>query len=142
MNGEPSDGSAVELACELLKPKRGRLFILYVIEVERGLPLDAEIAPATAKGEDVLREMEEIASRYKCLAQAELLQSRQAGSAVVQEAVDKEVDAVVLGVPYKERYGSFTMGDVASYVLENAPCRVVVWRDGVPGTVSTNGSSP
>ena len=131
VSGDPADDAAVRLGCEMLE-HRGTLHLLYVIEVERGLPLDAEIAPATAKGEDVLRHVEEIAKESKREAEAELLQSRQAGAAVVQEAVDKEVDAIVLGVPYTTRFGSFSIGEAAPYVLKNAPCHVVLWRDEAP----------
>ena len=142
VGGEQSDDDAVKLACELLNGQKGKLYIVYVIEMERGLPLDAEVAPATAKAEEVLKHMEEVARPFKCDAQAELLQSRRAGLAVVQEAVDKHVDAIVLGIPYKEEYGAFSMGDSIPYVLKNAPCRVVVWRDLIPGSESANGLYP
>lgn len=142
VGGEQSDDGAVTLACRLLTPNKGRLFILYVIEVERGLPLDAEVAPATAKGEEVLRHTEEVAGAYRCVKQAELLQSRQAGSAIVQEAVDKQVEAIVLGTPYRERYGTFSMGETASYVLKNAPCKVLISRDPIPESLLRNGHRP
>lgn len=129
VTGDSADVPAVRLACEMLNKQDGRLYLLYVIVVERGVPLDAEIAPATAKGEDVLRHVEEVARAYKCEMAAELLQSRQSGPAIVQEAVAKEVGAIILGIPYSEKYGSFSMGESAPYVLENAPCRVVLWRD-------------
>ncbi len=142
VGGESSDDDAVKLACELLNSNKGDLYIVYVIEMERGLPLDAEVAPATAKAEEVLKHMEEIARPFKCSAQAELLQSRGAGLAVVQEAVDKQVDAIVLGIPYREEYGTFSVGDSIPYVLKNAPCRVIVWRNQKPLSVSTNGLKP
>ena len=131
----------MRLACDLLVPQRGNLYIVYVIEVDRGLPIDAEIVPATAKGEEVLKEMEEVASEYRCLTQAELLQSRKAGLAVVQEAVDKEVDAIVLGTAYRERYGSFSLGDTVPYVLKNAPCKVILWRDTIADVPPPSGGA-
>ena len=84
-----------------------------------------------------------MAKKYKCKAEAELVQSRQAGCAVVQEGVDKKVDAIVLGIPYQERYGSFSLGDTIPYVLKNAPCQVVVWRDSIrePEFNGVNGSA-
>ena len=143
VGGQSSDDDAVKLACQLLLPQKGNLYIVHVIEVERGLPVDAEIAPATAKGEEVLTHMEEVAKPYKCKTQAELLQSRRAGLAVVQEAVDKQVDAIVLGMPYREVYGSFSIGETVPYVLKNAPCRVILWRDLIPGTTFfNNGNQP
>ena len=142
VEGRNSDAEAVKLACDLLVPNKGSLYIVYVIEVERGLPLDAEIVPATAKGEEVLKEMEEVARPYRCVVQAELLQSRKAGLAVVQEAVDKEVDAVVVGTAYREEYGAFSLGETVPYVLRNAPCKVVLWRDSIPQAPPTDGKGP
>ncbi len=129
VQGEPSDEDAVKLACELINSPKDKLYIVYVIEVERGLPVDAEIAPATAKGEEVLKHVEDVAKLFKCKPEAELVQARQTGAAVVREAVDKGVDTVVLGTPFAERYGVFSLGDTIPYVLKNAPCRVIVWRD-------------
>jgi len=141
VRGEPSDDETIRLACELLSSPKGKIHILYVIEVERGLPLDAEIAPSTAKGEEVLKHMEDVAKAFRCKTEAELVQARQAGSAVVQEAVEKSVEVIVLGIPYKERFGSFSLGETIPYVLKNAPCRVIVWRDSV-SLPSVNGYHP
>ena len=129
VRGDQSDDEVVKLACSLTSPQKGRVHILYVIEVERGVPVDAEVAPATAKGEAVLKHMEMVAKGYKFNAEAELVQTRQAGSAVVQEAIDREVDAIILGSSYSEHYGSFSLGDTIPYVLKHARCRVIVWRD-------------
>jgi len=114
----------------MLNGNKGRLHILYIIEVERTWPVDAEIPVATARGDAVLRRMEEVAQPFKLDPQAELLQSRQAGHAVVQEAVDKDVDAIVMAVPYQTRYGEFSLGTTIPYVFEHAPCQVILWRDG------------
>ena len=140
VTGEPCDDDVIKLACELLDSRKGKLHILYVIEVERALPVDAEITPATAKGEEVLKHGEQIARAYKCKPDAELVQAREMGSAVVREAVDKKADAIVLGSQYMERHGSFYLGDTIPYVLKNAPCRVIVCR--APAVdVSANGQS-
>ncbi len=140
--GNGCDDEAVRLACELLSSQKGSLYVVYVIEVDRGLPVDAEIVSATAKGEEILKQMEKVAKSYKCETRAELLQSRRTGLAVVREAVEKGVDAIVLGIPYKQVYGSFSMGETAPYVLKNAPCRVILWRDPAPETTSPNTQRP
>ena len=129
VTGEPSDDDLVRMACELVVPRRGTLHMLYVIEIERGFPVDVEIGPATAKGEQVLSYMEELARTFKCKAEAELVQARQAGSAVVREAVDRKVDTVILSVPNRQGQADFSIGQTVPYVLKNAPCRVIVWRD-------------
>ena len=139
VDGQGSDDGVVDLAIHLLNQQTGRLYILYVIEVSRQLPVDAEIPDEASKGEEILQRFQERAAEYKFETQAEILQSRRTGFAVVQEAVDRGVDAIVLGAPYKYVHGSFSPGDTASYVLKNAPCRVVVSRDVVPSQTAGNG---
>ena len=129
VSGESYDTEVVRLACNLMRPNRGTLHILYVIEVDRRMPVDAEIVSATARAETVLRSMEKVAKAEKFKTEGELVQARDAGSAIVNEAFDRSVDAIVLGVPYQRRYGVFTLGNSVPYVLKNAPCQVVLWRD-------------
>ncbi len=138
VHGRSSDRYAVELACSLLSSKKGALYILYIIEVERGLPLDAEVAEATATAEDALTAMEEVAGPFRCNVEAEMLQSRRAGPAIVQVSANRQVDAIVLGTDLTTRYGSFSLGATVPYVLENAPCKVILWR----GELSSNGAAP
>lgn len=142
VTGETSDETAVRFACELLDEQHSKLYILYIIEVEMTLPIDAEISTSTARGEEILDQMEDISKIYKCETQAELLQSRRSGLAIVQESVDKQVDAIVLGIPYQEMYGSFSIGNIAPYILENAPCRVFLEREPIPPKSINNSFTP
>lgn len=129
VRGEQCDEEVVRFACTLLGDSSCRLYILHVIEVDRQFPVDAEVVPATERGESVLKRVEQVARGFKCKMEAELIQAREAGCAVVQEAVDRNVDTVVVGIPFKERYGTFTLGNTIPYILKNAPCNVVVWRE-------------
>ena len=129
VSGDSCDEEMVRLACDLLESSRSMVHILYVIEVERGFPVDAEVTPAAAEGEQVLKDMESVARNYKCQMEAKLVQARKAGTAVVQEAVDKGVDAIVVGTSYKRPFGSYSLGESIPYILKNAPCRVIVSRD-------------
>ncbi len=126
--GDESDEEVVRLACGLVKQNRSKLFILYVIEVPRDLPIDAEIRGETDAAEEVLTSMESVAREMRCRPQAELLQSRKVGAAVVQEAVEREATTIVLGTGYREDFGGFSLGDTVPYVLEHSPCRVIVYR--------------
>ena len=129
VKGERADDEAFRLACTMAREHKGTVYVLYVIEVGRDLPLDAEIASETARGEEVLRRMEHLGKEYKCHVEAEILQARGVGPAVVEEAVERQVQMIVLGMPYKMRYGAFSLGDTVPYVLKYAPCRVLVWRE-------------
>jgi nucleotide-binding universal stress UspA family protein len=132
VKGERVDGEAFRLACRLTRVAKGKVFALYVIEVRRELPLDAEVSEETARGESVLGEIEAVAGEEKCQVEAEILQAREAGPAIVQEAAEREVELIVVGLPYKRHLGTFTMGEVIPYILKNAPCPVIVWREAIP----------
>ena len=138
-----SDADAVGLACELLGNKKGQLYIVYTIEVERAMPVDAEMPDDFAQGEDLLKRMELVARPFGCQTQADILQSRRAGLAAVQEAYDKQVDAIVLGMACQEPYGDYSLDEAAKYILRNAPCNVILWREAASVKAgATNGVSP
>ena len=131
--GSTTDVDTVNMACELVNDANGIVHIIYVIEVPREHPVDTEQYESTARGEEILHEMEAVAELSKCTAEAELLQARKAGLAIVHEAVDKQVDAIVLGTKYKHSYGVFTRGETIPYVLKHAPCQVIIMRLGTNG---------
>lgn len=129
----PIDGSAagydaLALAVQLSKPKKGTVFAVYVIEVARALPLDAELRPEAAEGEEMLQKAESLAHDLGYEVSGELLQARDAGHAIVDEAIERSVDAIVLGVDYRTPLGEFELDSDALYVVQHAPCRVVLWR--------------
>lgn len=132
VSGNSADEDAVRFAAQLTEPQRGSLYIVHIIEVERSLPVDSELPFHTTRGDDLLDRMERTAKPFKCEVRSELLQARLAGHAIVHEAAEREVDAVVIGMPYKTKYGRFALGAAVSYVLEHAPCRVILWRDEIP----------
>jgi nucleotide-binding universal stress UspA family protein len=112
----------------MAKPAKGQIHAIYVIEVDRTLPLDAEIGPAIARGEQVLVGAERVAQSLEYPIGTDLLQAREVGPAVVDEAVERDVDLIIMGLPYKQRFGQFDLGKTTPYVLKNAPCRVLVVR--------------
>ncbi len=128
VSGQPEDEEAVALACELARQDKGTVLVRYVTQVPRSLPLDAEISAETARSETVLQAMERIGKRHKCRMDGEMLQARDVGPAVVQEAVTRDVQLVVIGVPYQERFGMPSTGDTVPYILKHSPCRVIVNR--------------
>jgi hypothetical protein len=53
----------------------------------------------------------------------------------VDEALEREVDLIVMGIGYKRKFGEFDMGRTAPYVMKNAPCRVWLAR-AAPGVIA------
>ena len=128
VTGQLADEEAIKTACGMMEPSKGVLHVLYVIEIDRIYPIDAEIKAATAKGEDVLRHMENIARVYNRRTEAELIQARQAGSAIVHESMEKDAEVVVMGIQKGQRFGEFSLGNTVPYVIKNAQCSVILRR--------------
>ena len=129
----PTDGSrasmrAVALACSIAKRNKGRVYVVHVIEVKRSLPLDADLEPEASEGERILLQAEKAAHEQDFEVHGGLLQAREAGHAVVDEAVERGVDAIILGVDYKRPVVEFQLGRLTQYVLKNAPCLVWICR--------------
>ncbi|MDY6908006.1 MAG: universal stress protein [Chloroflexota bacterium] len=129
VKGETVDEEVVRLACTIARRRKGRVYVVYVIQVKRALPLDAEIETETQQGERVLRQAERIATEMDYEVETEILQAREIGPAIVDEAVERGIELIIMGISYKKRFGEFNLGQAVPYVLKNAPCRVLLWRE-------------
>ncbi|MFC1992953.1 universal stress protein [Chloroflexota bacterium] len=119
---------ALKLACQLAKKVKGKIWAFYVVTVKRTLPIEAEIEPEIRKAEEVLDHMESVAEDQDYEVETDILQAREAGPAIVDEAVERGIDLILMGVKYKTRFGQFSLGDVVPYVLKHAPCRVILYH--------------
>jgi nucleotide-binding universal stress UspA family protein len=128
VTGRPVDDETMRLACQLAKKSKGKIWAVYVITVKRSLPLDAEIRSETAKAEDILDHISTVAEEADYEVETDLLQSREVGPTIVDEAVEREVDLIIMGLSYKRRFGQFSLGSVLPYVLQNAPCQVILYH--------------
>jgi nucleotide-binding universal stress UspA family protein len=131
VTNSPASLEAVTTACVLAKPRKAKVYAVHVIEVLRSLPLNAEMGEEARRGEQLLRRAEEMAAAADYHITGELLQAREAGQAIVDEARDRGVDVVVMGIGYKRLIGAFQVGRTADYVLRNATCQVLVVRQAI-----------
>jgi len=118
----------VALACSIAKKNKGKVFAVHVIEVRRSLPLDAEMPEEAAAGEEILTRAERTAAEVDFRIEGELLQAREAGHAIVDEAMERGVDLILMGAEHKSPMGEYQMGRLTQYVLRAAPCSVWLWR--------------
>jgi len=119
----------IALACRLLdKKNKGKIYAVYIIPVKRTLPLDADVSAEIQKAERVLAEVEAAAEQYDGRLESDLVQAREIAPAIIECALDKQADLVLLGEPLRRRFGQFCLGNVAPYVLENAPCPVILYH--------------
>lgn len=130
LSGGRTDRSIVALAAELARPAKADLVGVHVVEIDWTLPLDADIAGRSEEVQRILDVAEAAAETARVTLEPVLLQARDVGAALVDEATEREVDLLILGLPYRKRFGGdFAIGRTIPYVLKNAPCSVWVVRD-------------
>ncbi len=132
LNGGPTDELVIECGCKLARADNSELVAIYVLQVDWRHDLDDDLEDQREEASRALDLAEGMAEKEKVPLESQLLQARDVGAALVDEAVALDADAIVLGLPYKVRFGGdFALGETIPYVFKNAPCRVFVVREPV-----------
>ena len=126
--GSSLDESALKVAGEVARESSGRVHVLYIIEVPRAVPLDAPMDEQVRNGERILKDIEDHWPHKKTSVATELLQARQAGPAIVTEAVERGADLVVMGIDHERRYGDYSLGSSTAHVLQHVPSALWILR--------------
>jgi nucleotide-binding universal stress UspA family protein len=130
LNGGPSDARIVRLLAQNARLTKAELIAVHVVEIDWTLPLDSDIASRSEEIQRVLDSAESVAETAKVKLEPVLLQARDVGAAIVDEAVERGADLLVVGLPYRKRFGGeFQIGKTIPYILQNAPSAVWVLRD-------------
>ncbi|MHB8621399.1 MAG: universal stress protein [Chloroflexota bacterium] len=122
----------VALACQMAKRRGAGLNVLYVKEIPRLLPVDADIPEQQEAAERAIAQARSIAERFDQKVSFKVVKSRDAGNAIVREAYETGADVILMGAGGMPRQGSFSLGDAAAFVLRNAPCEVILDRSATP----------
>ena len=125
---DSSDLDTVSRAAEIIRENRGKLLLTYVIQISRSLPIDAEIEKEIEDAEKILNNLEKASKLPRGDIETQLLQAREIGPAVIHESVVRDVDAIIIGTAYTNNLGTFLLPEHIPYILEHAPCDVILWR--------------
>ncbi|MBI2836191.1 MAG: universal stress protein [Chloroflexi bacterium] len=124
--GTEADDEAIRLACRLARKTKGKIRAVYVITLRRSLPLDAEIESEVGKAEEILAHAQSVADEEDYEIETDLLQARDVGPAIVDEAAEHDFDLILMGIKHKRTFGQFSLGNAVPYILANAQCRVIL----------------
>jgi APA family basic amino acid/polyamine antiporter len=135
-------GTAGRLASDESEEGEGGAVIeaLYVVEIPMSLPLDARIPDdQVERARAAVRRAKEVGEEYEGVVVATaMVRARSVGAAIVSEAKRRGVEAIVLAAeePTRMRGGTLlggrggprdrTVGEMTRYVVEKAPCRVIL----------------
>jgi nucleotide-binding universal stress UspA family protein len=133
LSGGRTDRQIVALASDIARAAHAELVGVHVVEIDWTLPLDADIAGHDEGAQRVLDIAETTAEAARFRLETVLLQARDVGAAIVDEASERGADLIICGLPFKRRFGGdFTVGRTIPYILKNAPCAVWVIREAIP----------
>jgi nucleotide-binding universal stress UspA family protein len=137
LNGGPTDGLVVSFAAALAKPSRARLIAIHVVEVDWTHELSDDVASTDERAAAALDRAETMCERFGVPIDTTLLQARDVGAAIVDEAAEVGAELIVVGLPFRKKFGGdFAMGRTVPYVLQNAPCGVIVVREPIAASAA------
>ena len=135
-------GTAGRLAASASEEEEGGAVLeaLYVFEIPMSLPIDARVPDERVQeAKRVLARAKEVGEEYAGVEVATaMVRGRSVGQAIVSEARRRGVEAIVLGAeePSRLRGGAILggrgrardrfVGDTTRYVVEKAPCKVIL----------------
>jgi len=132
VDGKQLDRELVRLACFMAKKAKRKVHLVHIIEVPRTLPLKATLTKESEEADKLLNDALSIADEAGCDAVAEVVQTRDAGPAIVDEAKDHECALILMGLvrdSHKGHTKASYLGKTIPYVISNSPCRVWVVQD-------------
>ncbi|GAC1663307.1 MAG: hypothetical protein NVS9B8_02060 [Candidatus Limnocylindrales bacterium] len=130
LSGHPNGQRLIRLVAELARIHKAELVGVHVVEIDWSMPLDMDVAGRSEEIQQVLDMAEGAAEAAGVKLESVLLQARDVGAALVDEAVERGADLLVIGLAYRTKFGGdFAIGRTIPYVLKNAPCAVWVVRE-------------
>jgi APA family basic amino acid/polyamine antiporter len=117
---------AMDFASRLAAERRGSIAALSVVTIPLELPLDARLEAEEAVANEALDRAAAIAELYGVDVTARLVRARSAGRAIVDEAIRRGSEIIVMGSPRRDRPRRSIFSDTVDFVLKNAPVRVMV----------------
>jgi basic amino acid/polyamine antiporter, APA family len=122
----PESEEALVAAARLAAERRATIAIVHVLEVPLSLPLNAELPEEEEAANELLDEARAIVESYGVRAVVRLARARRAGPAIVEEAVRRNAELIIVGAPRRLGRRGPVFGKTVDYVLKASPVRVLV----------------
>ena len=133
------------LACQLATERKSSIDALYVIEVPLNLPIDASLPEERERARQVLERAAQAADMFNVKLTPVVVTARSAGRAIVEAAIERRSEVIVLGSQGKRRIADKVFGRTIDYVLDNLPCEAiinVIPKTTVTGAIGATTRSP
>jgi nucleotide-binding universal stress UspA family protein len=128
--GEEMVATAVALA----KERHATVEAVFVVRVPREFPLEGPLPEKVAERAELsLAEAKALGEDNDVVVETATIRARSIGHAIVEEAIERDADLIVLGSAPRWRRQSRFFSPTVDHVLRHAPCQVLVvaFPDGV-----------
>ncbi|HEY5600386.1 MAG TPA: universal stress protein, partial [Candidatus Manganitrophaceae bacterium] len=115
--GLPYAERGVELACRLGGEQGAEIFLVYVIEVPRTMPLGIPLAESEKEAESALERAVSIVNLHGLPSQKIIQRARLAGEEIARVARERDVDMIVLGIRSEQGLRGELLGRTSDIVL-------------------------
>jgi APA family basic amino acid/polyamine antiporter len=116
---------AIDLACRLATDRGATISAVSVVVVPLELPLDTRLEEEERMADDALDSAAAIAELYGVNFTERIVRARHAGRTIVDEAMRRQSEIIVMGAPRAGRAGG-PFSDTVDFVLKHALSRVMV----------------
>ena len=113
-------------AIKLAEEHGAAITALHVVRVPLDKPMEAELTEAEERAEASLAEAKLLAGELGIAVEGVIVHSRAIGEAIVELAVERSADLIVMGSSPRWRRQSRFFSPTVDYVLRHAPCEVMV----------------
>jgi nucleotide-binding universal stress UspA family protein len=113
-------------AIKLAEDHGAAITALHVVRVPLDQPMDAELFDAEERAEASLAEAKLLAAELDVTIDGVIARSRAIGEAVVEVALERDADLIVMGSSPRWRRQSRFFSPTVDYVLRHAQCEVMV----------------
>jgi basic amino acid/polyamine antiporter, APA family len=118
---------ALVAAARLARDRGARIVVVHVIEMPLDQPLDAGVPEREQAAGEILDSAQALLEAYGVRTASRVIRARSAGPAIVEDAVGREAELIVVGAPrLRGSRGRPIFGRTVDYVLKHAPTRVLV----------------
>jgi basic amino acid/polyamine antiporter, APA family len=122
----PIGEEMVATAIALAKERDARVDAVYVMLVPLDQALDAPLPDLEEQAAASLAEAQLLGEDHGVRVEAVTVRARSIGRAIVEQARERDADLIVLGSSPRWRRQSAFFSPTVAYVLEHAPCEVLV----------------
>ncbi len=124
--GLPHTERSVELACRVGRKQKAEIYLTYILEVPRTMPLWVLLPAKEKEAEEALERAAQIVGLHKLPIKKVIHRARVAGDDIAKIAKDMAMDMIVLGIQAGAGVYSDPLDKTANAVLKNASCEVII----------------